>query len=345
MFDSGEQRMKCPYCDTEYDVEALAAYDEELKGDAEDDMHWESAAGGEWQEGEEDLLNVYVCGSCGGEIVCGETTAATSCPFCGSPVVISGRLSGALKPDCVIPFKLDKNAAAAALKAHYRGKTLLPRVFKTQNRIDEIKGVYVPFWLFDAEADTRLRCRATRVRTWQTSDRVYTETSFYSVIREGSLAFERVPVDGSKKMADELMESLEPFDFSEAVDFKTAYLSGYFADKYDVSGEQSVARANERIRKSAESAFLSTVGGYTTVRPEYVSVKLRGGKERYALYPVWLLNTTWRGNKYTFAVNGQTGRTAGDLPLDKGAMCRWLAGLTAAVSAAAFAVSYLIWLL
>ena len=150
-FDSGIQKMKCPYCDTEFDMETLASYDDGLNG-KQDNMNWETSAGGEWQEGETDGLRSYVCKSCGGEIVGDENTAATACPFCGNPVVMMGQLSGELKPDFVIPFKLDKKAAKAGLQKHLTGKRLLPKIFKDQNHIDEIKGIYVPFWLFDTEA-------------------------------------------------------------------------------------------------------------------------------------------------------------------------------------------------
>ena len=344
-FDSATQNMKCPYCDTEYEVETLKSYDDVLNNEQADNMEWETNAGSGWAYGETDGMRVYCCNSCGGEIVTDETTAATACPFCDNPVVMMGQFTGALKPDYVIPFKFDKEAAKAALRKHYEGKRLLPKVFKDENHIDEIKGVYVPFWLFDADADANVRYKATRVRAWTSGNYDYTETSFYSVVRAGGLGFERVPVDGSTKMADDLMESIEPFDFSDAVDFQTAYLSGYLADKYDVDSEQSVSRANDRIKRSTEEAFAATVQGYTTVIPENTSVRLKNGKAKYALYPVWLLNTTWNGKKYTFAMNGQTGKLVGDLPLDKGVYKKWLFGLTGIIGAAAFGISYLLWLL
>ena len=344
-FDSGVQKMVCPYCDNEFEMETLASFDEALKKEQPDSMNWNNSAGGEWSEGEADGLRVYICKSCGGEIVGDETCGATSCPYCDNPVVIMGQFAGALKPDYVIPFKLDKKAAIEALKKHYCGKKLLPKVFKDENHIDEVKGVYVPFWLFDADANANVRYKATRTRFWSDSRYNYTETSFFSVNRSGSLGFERVPVDGSTKMADDLMESIEPYDFSGAVDFQTAYLSGYLADKYDVDADTSVVRANERIKKSTEEAFRDTVTGYDSVIPENSTVSFENGAAKYALYPVWLLNTTWNGKKYTFAMNGQTGKLVGDLPMDKGAYRRWFFGVFAALGITAFAVQYLLWML
>lgn len=336
-FDSSRQKMKCPYCDSEFEIDSLKDYEQELKQEKPDEMNWETSAGGEWEQGETDGMRVYTCQSCGGEIVGDETMAASTCPYCGNNIVLKGQFSGDLRPDYVIPFKLDKKAAKEGLKKHFKGKWLLPRVFSEENHLEEIKGVYVPFWLFDADTDAHIRYRATRIRAWSSSDYDYTETSHYSVIREGSVEFDRVPVDGSSKMADDLMESIEPYDFSEAVDFQTAYLAGYLADKYDVTAEESVARANERIRRSTEEVFEDTVQGlYATVVPEKVSIHLKNGKAKYALYPVWLLTTRWRGKQYLFAMNGQTGKFVGDLPVDNGKYFRCLAALTAGFGAAAY---------
>ena len=318
-FDSASQNMKCPYCDSEFDMEALKEYDEALKDGAESgSMEWEQSAGGEWTEGETDDMAVYVCKSCGGEIVGDKNMGATSCPFCGNPVVIMGKFAGDLKPDKIIPFKLDKNAAKAGLASHLKGKTLLPKVFKDQNHIDEIKGIYVPFWLFDADAAARVKFKAEKIKEWNVGKAHFKEIKYYSVTRAGNIGFDKIPVDGSSAMPDDLMESLEPFDNSQAVDFQTAYFAGYLADRYDVDAEKSVERANQRVRKSAVEELQKTVTGFDKVYPEQSDIQLSNGKTSYAMYPVWLLNTTWNGNKYTFAMNGQTGKFVGNLPMDKG---------------------------
>ena len=341
-FDSGIQKMKCPYCDTEFEMEALAAYDSELNSQQEDDLKWEMPQQEPWQE---EGVRGYVCKSCGGEIIGDENTAATACPYCGNPVVMMAQFAGSLKPDRVIPFKLDKQAAIEALKKHYNGKRLLPKVFKDENHLQEIQGIYVPVWLFDATADADVRFKATQVRAWSDSRYNYTQTSYFALSRSGSIGFQRIPVDGSSKMDDKLMESIEPYDFSQAVDFQTAYLAGYLADKYDVDADESVQRANERVKRSTEEAFAATAQGYTTVIPEFSSVRLQQGQTQYALYPVWLLNTKWNGKTYTFAMNGQTGKLVGDLPMDKAIYKKWFVGIMAAASAAVFALSYLLWLL
>lgn len=318
-FDSSIQKPKCPYCDTEFNIADLSAYDDELKSDKADEMNWQSPDE-QWAEAEADTdgMKIYVCESCGGEVVVDETAAALKCPWCDSPIVIKGSVAGSLRPKYVIPFKLDKEAAKTAFKKHLKGKRLLPKVFKDENHIDGIRGIYVPFWLFDAHAYASFRFRGTKSRSWRSGDYHYTETQHYALIRTGELDFDNIPVDASKKMADDLMDSLEPFDYSEMVDFQTAYLSGFLADKYDVSVDESQPRANLRIRNTSTEKIRSTVHGYGSVRIETGNVNVSNGQVDYVLLPVWIMNTSWNGNKYIFAMNGQTGKFIGNLPIDKG---------------------------
>ncbi len=342
-FNAKLQKLKCPYCDTVYEPDAFKEFDEALNEEQvkNDDFSWDENSQTEFTEEEKNGMRSYLCNTCSGEIVTDATTAATSCPYCGNPVVMTEHLSGLLKPDFVIPFKLDKKQAMEAYKKHITGKKLLPSVFKDKNHIDEIKGIYVPFWLYDASVSGSAQYKATTVRHWSDTNYNYTETRHYSVFRSGNMTFAKIPVDGSKKMADDLMESIEPFDFSEAVDFTTAYLSGFFADKYDVSAEESIVRANERIKQSTVDALRSTVSGYNSVIPTGSNVSMTGGSSKYALYPVWLLNTTFNGEKFTFAMNGQTGKFVGDLPMDKGKFNKYFAISTAVGTVIGFAATVL----
>lgn len=244
------------------------------------------------------------------------------------------RLSGSLKPDLIIPFKLDKAAAEQALMRHMAGKKLLPKLFKSQNRIEKIQGVYVPFWLYDAQVQADIRYHGTKVRHWSDSSYYYTQTRHFSIRRGGTIGFEAVPVDGSSKMENALMESIEPYDLSQAVDFNSAYLAGYVADKYDVTSDETKSRANERIHDGTLQAFQETALHYDTIHAEHTNISLKNGRVRYALLPVWILTTQYQGKAYTFAMNGQTGKFVGDLPVDMGAYWRWF-GLVSVIGAAA----------
>ena len=265
-----------------------------------------------------DGMRAYSCPSCGAELICDASTAATSCPYCGNPSVVPGQFSGTLRPDFVIPFKLNKKEAIAALKQHYNKKPFLPKSFSRENHLQEIRGIYVPFWLFDGEAEGDAQYAATRSRTYRSGDQEITETEHYQVYRAGSVTFEKVPVDASSKMPDDHMDSIEPFDYGEIKPFSTAYLPGYLADRYDVTVEQSRERADQRCVSTLTSALRSTVQGYDSCVPTGGSTTLRRGKVHYALLPVWILNTKWDGKEFLFAMNGQTGKLVGDLPMSWG---------------------------
>ena len=103
-FDSGSQKMKCPFCDTEVSIEE---FEQEQKKNPEE-TRWEAGNGAQWKEDEISGMAVYSCQSCGGEIAADKTTGATTCPFCGNRVVLKGQFEGELRPDYIIPFKLDK---------------------------------------------------------------------------------------------------------------------------------------------------------------------------------------------------------------------------------------------
>ena len=333
--ESGQ--LVCDHCDTQFEVaaiEQLYADKEQAAAAAGGDPQWNlSSAGSEWSAAEAAQMRGYSCPSCGAEIICDETTAATSCPYCGNPTIVPGQFAGQLRPDCVIPFKLDKNAAIQALSRYYRGKKFLPKLFAEKNHIEEIKGIYVPFWLFDGEADARLRFHATKVRKYTRGDYSITETDHYRVVREGNVAFEKVPVDGSSKMPDAHMDAVEPFDYGDLKPFSSAYLPGFLADKYDVDAAACGERANERIHASTERAFAATTSGYTTLKREYAHIDLKKGDVKYALMPIWLLSTKWQGKDCLFAMNGQTGKLIGDLPVDKGKYWTWFAGISLSLAA------------
>ena len=304
-------KLECDYCSSTYDVaeiEALyagqeakaeAAFQEaEVKGKnggAGEEPAWDTSGLQEDWGVDGQGMKAYSCPSCGAELICDATTVATSCPYCGNNTIVPGQFSGTMKPDYVIPFKLDKKAAIAALKKHYSKKFFLPRAFTSGNHLGEVQGIYVPFWLFDTGAETDCRFHATRSHTHRDGDYRVTVTEHFDVWRSGTMEFERVPVDGSKKMPDDYMDSIEPFDYADLKPFSTAYLPGYLADKYDVTAQESMERADRRCHNSAIDQMRRDVSGYETVNQVGGNVRLRRGKVHYALMPVWTLRTKWKG--------------------------------------------------
>ena len=236
---------------------------------------------------------IYNCPSCGAELICDETTVATSCPYCDNHAVIPTRYSGEFKPDFVLPFAKTKEEAIAALKSHYKGRPFLPDTFTDGNHVKEVKGVYVPFWLFDGSASGSASFEATRSRTYLSGNYRVTETDHFDVYRSGSISFLGIPVDASTKMPDDYMDSIEPFDYRALVPFSPAYLPGYLADKPDVDVEACGERADARAEVTVLDNLRDTVVGYEMVLARGSSTGVVRERSHYAMLPVWMLSTRW----------------------------------------------------
>ena len=338
-FEASLQKVKCEYCDTEFEVSDLKELNDS-SNNIEENTEWDTSSNEEFSES--DSLNVYLCETCGGEVMCDENTTSTLCPYCGNPVLLKGRLTGGLKPNYIIPFKLEKDAAKDNLGKYFKGKILLPNDFKKLNEVKEVTSLYVPYWIFDASVNGMAHFGATRVRTWSDSNYRYRETRYYKIIRGGNISFEHLPVDASKKMDDKMMESIEPFDFSGAKDYNNAYIVGYAADKYDVSKEETFERANVRIKEGTVDAFRSTIHGYNTVTFENANINYESNSAAYAMYPVWTLNSEYKEKKFQFAMNGQTGKIVGNLPISGIKSFLWFFFSFLLITGAVFGITYAI---
>ena len=271
-----------------------------------------------WTDADADNMRAYNCPACGAQLMVDQVTAVTSCPYCGNNTVVPGQLSDVLKPDYVIPFKLSKEDAIAALKRYYQDKPLLPNDFTNNNHIEEIQGIYVPFWLYSGTGVVEARFEGRNIRTWSDRDNIYTETDHFHLDREGTMQFFRVPVDGSTKMPDAHMDAIEPYDYSEMVPFSVAYLPGFLTDRYDLDVEYCDTRARKRTNATCADVIAGTATGYMEVHETRTDANVTWTNISYALLPVWMLHTRWNGQDYLFAMNGQTGKFIGDLPIDNG---------------------------
>lgn len=332
LFRGDSQQLTCEYCDNSFDLETVRAFNASESQETIEEFQWDQEPSERWSDAEESRLNVFICPSCGGEIMTEETTAASFCPYCDNPTIMPGRLSGGLKPDAIIPFRMSKEDAKEAFRKLCKGKPLLPGMFTQEQRIEKITGIYVPFWLYDCCGNFDGNYNATRIHTWADANYNYTRTEHFLLKRGARADFQGIPMDGSSKMDNTLMESIEPFDYSQLQNFDMAFLSGYLADKYDVPSDQGKQRVKERVENALDAQLQSSFLGYSTVVPTSRQLKIDHSKARYALMPVWIFNTRYRGKLYTFAMNGQTGRMTGSFPISPQKCAIWFGGIFAGVT-------------
>ncbi len=336
-----DNTLHCDSCGNDFTLDTMQQMDEVQKEtQASSKYDWERYEPRSYEDNGEVNLSGYTCPSCGAEITGDDTMGSTVCPYCGDATIVKKQFEGTLRPDYIIPFKVDKKAAVAAFENDFKQAPFLPDAFKVKKKIEEMAGVYVPFWMFDCDCNAAVSYSAQRVSKWSDSNYDYTKTDYFKLYRNGQVGFANIPVDGSKKADDAYMEAIEPFEYRDAVDFNAAYLSGYLADKYDVSAEESIDRANERVKNSTIAAFSETTQGYSAVLPDHTNVSFSGGKIRYSLLPVWMLNIKYTDKIYKFAINGQTGKVVGEYPVDKGKKWRYFAKIAGLGYIAAAIITY-----
>lgn len=346
-FDTGSGKLKCNSCGREDSIEEMAgqpdssddaqvsyemdeddkralqnSFDNDYDDPSSDD---EPSHHHTFREGE---VTEYHCKNCGAVLLTEPQTAATNCSFCGAGVVLSDRLSGSLAPESVIPFSISKAQAQEAFKKWCKKGLLTPSDFKVADRIKDITGLYVPFWLFDLNGRGEVEATCTRVRTYTRGDWVYKETKYYHVYRKVDLNYLKVPCDASKKMDDGMMDKLEPYPYNNLKAFQMPYLAGYIAEKYDYTDEELLPRVKNRVHSYVDSYISSTISGYTTVHYNRKDISIRKKRSGYVLLPVWMVCYDFRQAEHTFAMNGQTGKIVGKPPISASKVAAWFLGVS-----------------
>lgn len=344
-FSAEQGQLACASCGNTYEVEALEALNASRNEERREiDFSMNQA---EFDREEAGEMRAYTCQFCGAELLTEASTSATECAFCGSPAILPAQMEGSARPEQVIPFRVTQEQATDLFHGYFKGKRLLPKVFLTsKNRISEIRKLYVPYWLFSCQAQADITYDAEKVETTREGEWEIRRTRHYLVRRSGTLDFDGIPVDGCARLDNRITESLEPYDFAQALPFSPAVLAGAMADNADVDAENCRTRAVERLESSTQQVFRDTVEGYDKVSVRRCDLKTEHGRALPVLLPVWLLTTDKQegGEKktYTFAINGQTGALTCDVPYAKGKALAWFGGLFAGICLAGYALLVLL---
>lgn len=325
-FSSEQQLMVCDHCGTEKLIEEMEA----LELEEEQEIYNQEEHSDDFGVNMENFKR-YKCPTCSAEILTDEYTTATFCSFCGNPSLMEDRLAGEKTPALLIPFKINKQQAIEIYRSWCKKGVLTPTEFLEQSTIEKITGMYVPFWMYDYSANALVNAHATRVRRNRKGNTEYIHTDHFNVYRNVSANYTKVPADASAKMPDDVMDKLEPFNYSELKEFQMPYLSGFFAEKYNYTSEELASRIENRIRDYIRSEARGTIQGYATTSITSERLNLSRKHAKYVLFPAWILNYRYKGKQYLFTINGQTGKMVGDLPISIGKGFGWFGGITTVV--------------
>lgn len=287
IYSPEEKRMGCPYC------------------------------GGRDCEKPVEVPNVTNCPNCGGEVKISEVTSASRCEYCGSYLIYDTRVNGDFKPHLIMPFKLGREVVKNMMKKEFKKKTFAPDDFLSEVKLKTMEGEYVPFWMYNCQCHYEFFAKATKTKTWRTGNTEHTETSYFNVYRNMDANFERIPVDASVKMEDGAMDLLEPYDYKQLEAFQEKYMSGFLAERYNMSAEELSPRADTKVKNDTEGLMKNTLNGYNTINPVNKEMKVDMQNCEYALLPVWTYQYAYKGKPYPFRINGQTGKIVGEVPISK----------------------------
>lgn len=272
----------------------------------------------------------YRCDNCGGTVLTDKDTTATSCSFCGAGVVMGDRVIGKLAPAQVIPFSISKEEAQETFKKWAKSGRFTPKSFAFDSRIENITGMYVPYFIYDLHAKVKLDGIGTRVSSYRKGDYIYTETKYYRIIRDFDLYYNKVPADASEKMQDDIMDKVEPYHYDALKVFKTPYLAGYLAEKYTYDAKDLFTRIQSKVHPYANQYLQNTLTSYATITDRNEAIDTKEMTNKYVLFPIWLVSYDYEHEKHTIVMNGQTGKIVGKIPLSFGKMTLWTTGITAA---------------
>lgn len=303
-YNPSEHNWKCEFCRSVFSKDELLEYtsNNKLSKDSEKSKLYD--------------VDLYTCSNCGAQIIADENTSATFCIYCRNTAILRNKLIGEFNPDKIIPFSTTKEEAIQKFTELGKGKPLAPSTFTSKNNIEEIKGIYIPFWLYDYDVHGKLNANGINETVWVTSNHQYTKTDIYNIDKEATMSFYKIPVDGSLRLDNHIMNSIEPYDYSALEDFNYSYLSGFYAEKYDVDSSTAQYDALKRAYASATDK-LNGNSLYSSYSINSTDHKANLKKCDYALLPVWLLNIKYNNKMYTFAMNGQTGKMIGNIPTDR----------------------------
>jgi len=323
----------CEYCGGKFTLEELKANEENFK-------HTKISDSKELKE-ENIEMDIYHCQDCGAEIVADKNTAATFCVYCKNTAILKSRLADKFSPSKIIPFNKTKEDAIKAFETVGKGRFLMPKEFVDPRNIQELTGIYIPFWLYSCKMKGNVSGKGTKVISWSTHDYMYTKTDTYRVERGGLYSFENIPVDGSIRFNDAIMNSIEPFNYDELEEFNYSYLSGFLAEKYDVEKNEAKKITINRAEATTFGDLQSKArSSYTSFIPDTKNSEIEEETIDYVLLPVWMVNIKYKDKMYTFAMNGQTGKMIGDIPYSKSKLVIFIISLFVIIFAIVAVLSY-----
>ena len=321
-FDAGAQSMVCPFCDHKLQV----AEEEGTRSVVEHDLE-KGLAGEAEQTGLGTKVRSSTCKECAATVTFPENMTATSCDFCGSAQVMAQEENRKLiRPESVLPFKVDRKVASARFKGWLKGLWFRPSDLKARAQVTQINGVYVPYWTFDARVESDWTAEAgyhyyeTEQYTEEddqgnevTKTREVQKTRWEPAWGARTDQYDDLLIAASKGLPEDLAHKLRSFDTAELRAYDPAFLAGWKAEEYSLPLNLAWDDAVLEMEKAQHSRCAGDIPG-DTHRGLNVTNHFSDETFKHVLLPIWISAYRYGGKVFRFLVNGQTGEVVGTAP-------------------------------
>ncbi len=317
-WNPGRQALVCPYCGTvsPYELDQSGTVHEIDLVTALRDLPQEYRG---WKT---DRRSVR-CRACDAVSVFDPGRVGQNCEFCGSPELVDyDEIKSPLSPQGVVPFKIEEHQAKDILKRWFGSKWLAPGSFKKSAFLDTLRGVYLPYWTFDASVDCDWTADAgtyyyesqkVRLSNGKEETRQVRKTRWRPASGNVRHAFDDEPVPGTQGIDVGRLRQIEPFPTGDSVPYDTGFLSGFIVEHYRVVLIEAAKRGRDQMNSKLMAICGAQVPGDTyrnlQIRPRYGAETFK-----HVLVPVWLLTYRFRNKPHQVVLNGQSGRIAGSYP-------------------------------
>ena len=313
-FSPSDQKLYCVYCGSSYSVEEMnAIYDRTVLNENPENTAQSQDSENMQQIAEEQRshasikMQILHCRSCGAELAVNGVETSSFCVYCGQATVVLDRVEDYLQPEYIIPFRITKEKAEAIIRGRISQGGFIPDEIKNF-KTERLRGIYIPFWLYELYYgdDQYWKYKIHRGKN------TYTRYAH----RVGDCVFKRMTLDASKNLNDDSSQRLEPYNMHDLQGFDPAYLSGFYSDRFDMGTADIDGLAVHRAKELFDDSMKATVK-HDNAELESSAPVHRITKREYALLPAWFLTFRYEDMPYTILVNGQTGKTTGDLPVSQ----------------------------
>lgn len=312
-FNPSSGNLKCPYCD--YEEAIKVQNDTPQKAEELDFYAAEHTANRDWGIETKTVL----CKSCGAESIYDALQTSAVCPFCGSNQVMEANEEDTIAPGGVVPFQVSDKEASELFHKWIHKRWFCPKLAKDSAKPKRFKGIYLPYWTFDADTFTSYKGEYGIDHTKNDKDgNTRVETSWHRTSGTYSEFINDELVIASKNHDMLILHKLEPFNTEDNKVYKPEYIAGFVAERYSLGLKDAWKKAISSIKETLKdniSHEIKTQQHADRVRNLNLNTDFSNITYKYLLLPIWVSNFKYNDKVYQFMVNGQTGKVAGKTPI------------------------------